>query len=168
MKRISISAVLLFLTLSILSAAFSPTVTIKSGANALIYEKKQYYALESSLELGFISFRINNVTLSLPLSLAHVTKSTEINYLFSPQYTKASVGFEAALDNRKVGGSLAFFFGYEDFMDEKAVMKYMLGRAALHIILTDYLTLFIPFSYTYTAEGVAFSLLIGLRIGGER
>lgn len=168
MKKITLSAILLFLTLSILSASFSPTVTLKSGINALIYDKKPYYANESGIEIGFISYRIKDVTLSLPLSVAYLTKSTESNYLFSPQHMKTAVGLEALYDNRKIGGSLSFFYGCEDFIDEKAVMKYMEGRLALHIILTDYLTLFIPVSYTYTAQGGEFSLLLGLRIGGER
>lgn len=167
MKRITL-IILLLLPLSFLSASFSPSVTIMSGVNTLWHEKNRYYSMENGIEIGILSYKIKSITLTLPIDVSHVTKSTENASLFSPQYTKASLGFEAALDNRRIGGSIAFFYGYEDFIEEKALMKYMEGRVAFHVILTKYLTLFIPVSYIYTPQGNEMSFRLALRIGGEK
>ncbi len=166
MKKI-ITIVLMLLMLSSLFAAYSPSYTICTGPSLLSYEKERYYSLASSFDLSLLSYKFKCVTFSIPLSVTYVTKSTENKGLLSPAYFRNEVGVEIALDNDKIGGSLAFFYGYEDYKEIYAVMKCVEGRASFLWILDKYITLCIPFTYTYTPAGNEFSLTFGLRIGGE-
>ncbi len=166
MKKI-ITIILALLVLSSLSAAYSPSYTIRTGGSLLSYEKERYYSLASSFDLSLLSYKFKCVTVSIPISVTYVTKSTEKNGLLSPSYFRNEAGVEIQLDNNKIGGSLGFYYGYEDYREQYAILTCLEGRASFLWILDKYITLCVPFTYTYTPAGNEFSLTLGLKIGGE-
>ncbi len=166
MKKL-ITIILTLLVLSSLSAAYSPSYTIRTGPSLLSYENERYYSLASSFDLSLLSYKFKCVTFSIPISITYVTKSTEKRGLLSPSYFRNEAGIEIAIDNNKVGASLAFLYGYEDYKDQYAILKCLEGRASFLYVLDKYITLCIPFTYTYTPSGNEYSLSFGLKIGGE-
>ncbi len=166
MKKI-IVFFLLLTTLFTLGASFYPSFTIKAGGSALIYEKNYYPLFSAGIEISILSYRWGNVTLSLPLSVSHNPKSLERKGLLVPQFFKSGIGVEILLDNRKFGGSIASFFGYEEYTDIKAIIKYVEARLSLHYIVNNYFSFLLPMSYTYTPDGTEVTASFALRIGGE-
>lgn len=166
MKRITFLC-LLFLVLFPLTAGYAPSVTLYTGANALIYEGECYYSLKMGLEAAPLSFRMGYLTLSLPVSVSQMTRSIEKDGLMSNTYYKNGIGLEALLDNRTLGGSLALFYGYERFPEEYALMKYIEVRAGFHFIPASFFCVILPVSWTYTPLGSEVTAAIALRIGGE-
>lgn len=166
MKRLILFTLALFVLLPIF-AGYSPSLTLNAGANTLFYSGDTYYSVRTGLELNLISYRIKSVTLSVPVSIANMTRSRSSSGLLSPSYFKYGVGFEALFESGIIGGSIALLYGYEHFTEERAVMKYIETRAGLHVILSSYLSLVVPVSWTYTPEGSEASLSVSLKVGGE-
>lgn len=166
MKRLFI-LILVLLTLSSLSASFSPSFTLKTGADTLIYDKSCYPQLSAGIEISIPSYRVGPVTLSIPVSIVHNTASKSRKGLLVPSFFKNGIGVEITLDNRKIGGGIAFFYGYEDYSDINAVLKYMEGRISFHFIVNEYFSLLLPVSWTYTPDGNEVTAVLGIRIGGE-
>lgn len=165
MKRLILFTLALFVLLPIF-AGYSPSLTLNAGANTLFYAGDTYYSVRTGVELSLISYRIKSVTLSVPVSIANMTRSRSSSGLLSPSYFKYGVGFEALLEGI-IGGSIALIYGYEHFTEERAVMKYIETRAGLNVILSSYLSLVVPVSWTYTPEGSEASLSVSLKVGGE-
>lgn len=165
-KKLIIILVVL-LTLFPLCAKYSPSLTMTEGADMLIYSGSAYSSLKAALELNPVSWKTGALTLSLPLSLCYVTESLSSDGLLSPPHWKNGIGFEALIDNGKWGGSIAVFYGYEHYREERAIMKYIEARAGFHMLFSPHISLILPLSYTYTSLGDEVSLSLGLRIGGE-
>ncbi len=166
MKRLTFLILALLLMLP-LSAWYAPSFTVGCGVNTLILDKEAYQSVRTGLELGLVGIKIESFTLSIPLTIAHVTKSIENRGLLSPSFFKASIGAEGLVEGDRFGGSIALYLGYEDYTDEKAVMLYLEGRVAAHLRISKYFSLMVPVSYTYTPEGNEVSVSLALRIGGD-
>ncbi len=170
MKRLTFLILALLLVLP-LSAWYAPSFTVGCGVNTLVLDKKAYQSVKTGLELGLVGIKIKSFTLSVPLTIAHVTKSMENKGLLSPSFFKASIGIEGLLEGlvegERIGASAALYYGYEDYTDEKAVMLYLEGRVAAHYRISKYFSLMVPVSYTYTPEGNEVSVSLAVRIGGD-
>ncbi len=170
MKRLTFLILALLLMLP-LSAWYAPSFTVGCGVNTLILDKDAYQSVRTGLELGLVGIKIESFTLSIPLTIAHVTKSMENRGLLSPSFFKASIGVEGLVEDLiegdNFGASIALYLGYEDYTDEKAVMLYLEGRVAAHLRISKYFSLMVPVSYTYTPEGNEISVSLALRIGGD-
>lgn len=167
MKK-TITLVLLFiLALSITGASPTPHFTLNAGGSALIYEKSLYYSARTGIEIGFLSYKIKALTISIPIEVNYITESTTKSGLLSPSYFKNAVGVEALLSGDKIGGGLGVYYGYEEFPGESALMKYLEGRATFQIILSPVFSIMLPLSYTYTPLGSEISLTTALRISDE-
>ncbi len=167
MKK-TITLVLLFiLALSITGASPTPRFTLSVGGSGLIYEKTAYYSIRTGIEIGFLSYKIKALTISIPIEVNYITESTTKSGLLSPSYFKNAVGIEALLSGKKIGGGLGVYYGYEEFPGESALMKYLEGRATFQIILSPVFSIMLPLSYTYTPLGSEISLTTALRISDE-
>ena len=166
MKRLTFLILALLLVLP-LSAWYAPSFTVGCGVNTLILDNEAYQSVKTGLELGLVGIKIECFTLSVPLTIAHITKSIENNGLLSPSFFKASIGIEGLLEDEGIGASAALYYGYEDYTDEKAVMLYLEGRVAVHFRISKYFSLMVPVSYTYTPEGNEVSVSLAVRIGGD-
>lgn len=166
MKRL-IFLILALLIVLPLSAWYAPSFTVGCGVNTLIVDRETYHSVRTGLELGLVGIKIKSFTLSVPLTIAHVTKSDENRGLLSPSFFKASIGVEGLIEGERIGASVALYLGYEDYTDEMAVMLYLEGRIAAHYRIAKYFSLMVPVSYTYTPEGNEVSVSLALRIGGD-
>lgn len=166
MKKLIFLILALFVLLP-LSAGYSPSVTLNAGVNTLFYGSDTYYSVRTGVEISIISYRIKFLTLSVPVSISNLTRSRSSSSLLSPSYIKNGAGLEVLLDNGHIGGSIAALFGYEHFTETRAIMKYMELRAGLCVILSPYLSLIVPVSWTYTPQGSEASLSLALKVGGE-
>lgn len=166
MKKLII-LILSLLILFPLGAKYSPSFTLNTGFDTLFYNSNAYPSLRAGLELSPVSYRVKSVTLSVPLSISYVGESLSSSGLLSPSFYKNGIGIEVLLDNNRYGGSIAVFYGYEHYREERALMKYIEARAGFHLLLDSHISLFAPVSYTYTPSGDEISISLGLRIGGE-
>ncbi len=166
MKKL-IFLLLVLVILFPLGAKYSPSFTLNAGFDTLFYNSNAYPSLRAGLELSPVSYRINRVTFSIPLSINYVRESLSRGGLLSPSFYKNGVGIEVLLDNNRYGGSIAVFYGYEHYREERALMKYIEARAGFHLLLDSHISLFVPVSYTYTPSGDEVSISLGVRIGGE-
>ena len=166
MKRLTFLILALLLVLP-LSAWYAPSFTVGCGVNTLILDNEAYQSVKTGLELGLVGIKIKSFTLSVPLTIAHVTKSRENRGLLSPSFFKASIGVEGLVEGERIGASAAVYYGYEDYTDAKAVMLYLEGRIAAHYRISKYFSLMVPVSYTYTPEGNEVSVSLAVRIGGD-
>ena len=123
--------------------------------------------MRTRVDISLLSYRIDIVTISLPLTISHVSESTSSKSLLSPEHYKNGVGLEVLLSNERIGGSLAVYYGYEHFTDENAMMRYIEVELSPEVILEKHIAVVLPLSYTYTPEGNEYSLSLGVRIGGE-
>ena len=163
MKKLTV----LLLTLMILmpiGAKYSPSFTISGGIDSLDF---RYQSMRTRVDISLLSYRIDIVTISLPLTISHVSESTSSKSLLSPEHYKNGVGLEVLLSNERIGGSLAIYYGYEHFTDENAMMRYIEVELSPEVILEKHIAIVLPLSYTYTPEGNEYSLSLGVRIGGE-
>ena len=163
MKKLTV----LLLTLMILmpiGAKYSPSFTISGGIDSLDF---RYQSMRTRVDISLLSYRIDIVTISLPLTISHVSESTSSKSLLSPEHYKNGVGLEVLLSNERIGGSLAVYYGYEHFTDENAMMRYIEVELSPEVILEKHIAVVLPLSYTYTPEGNEYSLSLGVRIGGE-
>ena len=163
MKRLTV----LLLTLMILmpiGAKYSPSFTISGGIDSLDF---RYQSMRTRVDISLLSYRIDIVTISLPLTISHISESTSSKSLLSPEHYKNGVGLEVLLSNERIGGSLAVYYGYEHFTDENAMMRYIEVELSPEVILEKHIAVVLPLSYTYTPEGNEYSLSLGVRIGGE-
>ncbi len=163
MKRLTV----LLLTLMILmplGAKYSPSFTLSGGIDSLDF---RYQSMRTRVDVSLLSYRIDKVTISLPLTISHVSESTSTKSLLSPEHYKNGVGLEVLLSNERIGGSLAVYYGYEHFTDENAMMRYIEVELTPEVILEKHIAVVLPLSYTYTPEGNEYSLSLGVRIGGE-
>ena len=163
MKKLTV----LLLTLMILmpiGAKYSPSFTISGGIDSLDF---RYQSMRTRVDISLLSYRIDIVTISLPLTISHVSESTSSKSLLSPEHYKNGVGLEVLLSNERIGGSLAVYYGYEHFTDENAMMRYIEVELSPEVILEKHIAIVLPLSYTYTPEGNEYSLSLGVRIGGE-
>ncbi len=163
MKRLTV----LLLTLMILmplGAKYSPSFTLSGGIESLDF---RYQSMRTRVDVSLLSYRIDKVTISLPLTISHVSESTSTKSLLSPEHYKNGVGLEVLLSNERIGGSLAVYYGYEHFTDENAMMRYIEVELTPEVILEKHIAVVLPLSYTYTPEGNEYSLSLGVRIGGE-
>ena len=163
MKKLTV----LLLTLMILmpiGAKYSPSFTISGGIDSLDF---RYQSMRTRVDISLLSYRIDIVTISLPLTISHVSESTSSKSLLSPEHYKNGVGLEVLLSNERIGGSLAIYYGYEHFTDENAMMRYIEVELSPEVILEKHIAVVLPLSYTYTPEGNEYSLSLGVRIGGE-
>ena len=163
MKKLTV----LLLTLMILmpiGAKYSPSFTISGGIDSLDF---RYQSMRTRVDISLLSYRIDIVTISLPLTISHVSESTSSKSLLSPEHYKNGVGLEVLLSNERIGGSLAVYYGYEHFTDENAMMRYIEVELSPEVILEKHIAVMLPLSYTYTPEGNEYSLSLGVRIGGE-
>ena len=163
MKRLTV----LLLTLMILmpiGAKYSPSFTISGGIDSLDF---RYQSMRTRVDISLLSYRIDIVTISLPLTISHVSESTSSKGLLSPEHYKNGAGLEVLLSNERIGGSLAVYYGYENFTDENAMMRYIEVELSPEVILEKHIAVVLPLSYTYTPEGNEYSLSLGVRIGGE-
>ncbi len=170
MKKLILLILAIFVLLP-LSARYSPSFTLNAGVNTLFYKNstslETYYSVRTGFEVSLISYKIDCVTLSIPVSVSNMTRSTTKGGLLSPSYFKNGIGFEALVERDRIGGSLALFYGYEHFTEMRGIMKYIETRAGFHLNLASYLSLVVPLSWTYTPEGNEVGLSVALRIGGE-
>lgn len=163
MKKLTV----LLLTLMILmpiGAKYSPSFTISGGIDSLDF---RYQSMRTRVDISLLSYRIDIVTISLPLTISHISESTSSKSLLSPEHYKNGVGLEVLLSNERIGGSLAVYYGYEHFTDENAMMRYIEVELSPEVILEKHIAIVLPLSYTYTPEGNEYSLSLGVRIGGE-
>lgn len=163
MKKLTV----LLLTLMILmpiGAKYSPSFTISGGIDSLDF---RYQSMRTRVDISLLSYRIDIVTISLPLTISHISESTSSKSLLSPEHYKNGVGLEVLLSNERIGGSLAVYYGYEHFTDENAMMRYIEVELSPEVILEKHIAVVLPLSYTYTPEGNEYSLSLGVRIGGE-
>ena len=163
MKKLTV----LLLTLMILmpiGAKYSPSFTISGGIDSLDF---RYQSMRTRVDISLLSYRIDIVTISLPLTISHISESTSSKSLLSPEHYKNGVGLEVLLSNERIGGSLAIYYGYEHFTDENAMMRYIEVELSPEVILEKHIAVVLPLSYTYTPEGNEYSLSLGVRIGGE-
>ena len=163
MKKLTV----LLLTLMILmpiGAKYSPSFTISGGIDSLDF---RYQSMRTRVDISLLSYRIDIVTISLPLTISHISESTSSKSLLSPEHYKNGVGLEVLLSNERIGGSLALYYGYEHFTDENAMMRYIEVELSPEVILEKHIAVVLPLSYTYTPEGNEYSLSLGVRIGGE-
>ncbi len=166
MKKIPVIFLLFVLVLP-LGASYSPSFTLLSGPLVLARDGKSYLSLRSGVELSLISLKLHPFTFSIPLGVSYVTKSTVTDYTFSPSFFKNEAGVEIVLEGKRLACGIAAFLGYEDYEEERAVMKFIEGRLSAHLLLDGSLSLLAPFSFTFTPEGNEYSLSLALRIGGE-
>ncbi len=163
MKRLTVLILALIILLP-LNAGYSPSFTVSGGIESLDFK---YNSMRTRVDISLLSFNVNIVTLSLPLSISRVSESTTNKGLLSPEHYKNGIGLEILLAGEKAGGSASFYYGYEHFTDENAMMRYMEAEIAAHLILEKHIQIVMPLSYTYTPEGNEYSLSLAVRIGGE-
>ena len=166
MKRLFVLILLVLLSLPLFSW-YAPSFVLGCGVNALPLESGTYCSLKTGLELSIAGIRIKSFTLSLPLAVSFVAASNEIKGLLSPSFFKVSIGVEGLYEGKRLGGALALFYGYEDYTEEKAVMLYLEARLAILYKVSEYFSLMLPLSYTYTPEGREISGGFAVRVGGE-
>ena len=167
MKRLIIFIILISTMLS-LNARYSPYFSFDGGYVSSFVEDENYSSFSSRLIMAPLSYRIKRLSLAIPLSFSYVTHSSENNALRIPEYYKKGIGIELTYHfQNSLSLSSSFNVGIEDYIEQKAILHYYEAIVSFDILLSPYLSLSLPFSYTYTPESRQLMLGLALKIGGE-